>query len=111
MSFFKLLQASNRGHALMTKTLEKQIPRIHENKGDTLGDKKVYIKYFALGSNWTWYAMEYDPAERVFFGYVVGFEKEFGYFSLDELESLGGAINRDLHFTPQPLKDIKDYEA
>jgi hypothetical protein len=49
--------------------------------------------------------------EPIFFGYVIGFEKEWGYFSLSELESargpLGPPIERDLHFTPKPFSEIE----
>lgn len=49
---------------------------------------------------------EYDPAEHLCFGWVEGFEKEWGYFSLDELAEargpLGLPIERDLHFVPTP---------
>lgn len=93
---------------LMTKELEKQIPRLYsqENAGK---DAIVYVHYFHPLSNWDWYGIEYDREERLFFGYVKGFENEFGYFSLDELESVsvrGLKIERDLYWTPKPLKEI-----
>jgi len=94
---------------LLTKELENQIPplRTQEEKGM---DAVVYAKFFTPDSNWTWYITEYDPADRLFFGYVIGLENEFGYFSLDELESvkgpLGLPIERDLYFMPKPLSEI-----
>ena len=46
----------------------------------------------------------------LFFGLVIGFEKELGYFSLAELESargpMGLAIERDLHFTLGSLSEV-----
>ena len=36
----------------------------------------------------SWYISEYDPIKKLCFGLVDGFEKELGYFSLDELLSL-----------------------
>jgi hypothetical protein len=46
----------------------------------------------------------------VFFGYVIGFEKEWGYFALSELEAIRGAggltIERDLYFTPGPFGQV-----
>ena len=75
-------------------------------------DAIAQVKYFTPDANWTWYATEYDPEERVFFGLVIGLEQELGYFSLDDLEAargpLGLPIERDLHFTPAPLRDC-DY--
>lgn len=48
--------------------------------------------------------------KTTFFGLVDGFEKELGYFSLSELESvkgpLGLKIERDLYFKPTTLKKI-----
>lgn len=57
------------------------------------------LKVFDPCSSWTWYATEYDPQERLFFGLVVGLEEELGYFSLDELEAarnrMGLPLERD----------------
>lgn len=86
---------------LMTPELEKAFPALYSNE-DTGAKAKVIAKFFTPWSNWTWYATEYDPETRTFFGLVDGLEKEYGYFSLDELESvkgpLGLSIERDLHF-------------
>ncbi len=70
-------------------------------------DPVARVKFFALASSWTWYALEYDPRERMFFGLVDGFEKELGYFSLAELESLGWRVERDLYFEPTPLSALQ----
>ena len=68
----------------------------------------VYIKYFTPDSNWSWYITEYDPENRIFFGYVKGLEKEWGDTSLTELEQtrgpLGIKIKRDTSFQPKNLK-------
>jgi len=85
---------------LLTKAIEKKLPKLYANEKLTPDQVKVRVKFFTPWSNWTWYATEYDPAERRFFGLVCGFEKEFGYFSLDELAALRGPfglkIERDL---------------
>lgn len=66
-----------------------------------------------IRSRWSPYygATEYDPAEGIFFGLVQGFEVELGYFSLAELEEIRGpgglTIERDLHFEPRPLSEIR----
>lgn len=69
---------------------------------ESLGlDAPIIVKYFTPSSNWTWYATEFD-GEDLFFGLVDGFEKEMGYFSLSELETIHGpldlGIERDLYF-------------
>lgn len=70
------------------------------------------VKFFTPDANWTWYASEYD-GEDTFFGLVSGFELELGYFSLTELDGVRGAlglpVERDLYFTPQPLRDLQRY--
>lgn len=67
-------------------------------------DAPIIVKFFTPTSSWTWYATEFD-GEDMFFGLVDGFEKEFGYFSLSELESIDGphgvGIERDLYFGTQ----------
>jgi hypothetical protein len=95
---------------LLTKKLEAKLPGLREQDGK--GDDAVaFVKLFTPDSNWTWYLTEYDPEERLAFGLVDGFEKELGYFSLNELESvtgpLGLPIERDLYFKPTRLGDLK----
>ena len=91
---------------LMTKELEKRFAEIgrQESKGE---DALVVAKYFDPCSCWTWYATEYQPEERLFFGYVCGLEEEWGYFSLDELETVRGrfglGLERDIYFGEKPL--------
>lgn len=92
---------------LMTKELERKLPPLYAN--ENVDDPVVIAKYFHPMSDWTWYATEYDPIERRFFGLVDGFEKELGYFSLDEMESVkvhGLGIERDLYWTPKPLSEV-----
>ena len=94
---------------LMTKAIENVIPALYEQDG--LGDDAiVHAKFFTPDGNWTWYATEYDPETRMFFGLVDGFDKELGYFSLDELESVRGSlglpIERDAWFQPTKLSEV-----
>lgn len=94
---------------LLTKALESQLSRLYANDGRG-NEAMVIVKFFTPDSNWTWYATEYDPIERVFFGLVDGLDMELGYFSLDELESLRGPlglpIERDIYFTSVPLSSL-----
>lgn len=94
---------------LLTKELEAKLPPLYSQDGK--GDEALaLVKFFTPDSSWSWYATEYDPQERVFFGLVDGLEKEFGYFSLDELESvkgpLGLRIERDIYFEPTRIKEL-----
>lgn len=96
---------------LMTKALEAEFKKIgcQENVKDPL----VVAHFFNPCGAGDWWATEYDPETREFFGYVSIFRDhndEWGPFSLDELESvkgpLGIGIERDLHFEPTPISKV-----
>ena len=95
---------------LMTKAIEKKMPALYATEGISEPNKRAFVKYFNPVGSATWYGVEYDPDERIFFGYVDYIEKEWGYFSLDELEALrlpfGLRIERDLHFEPTLMSNI-----
>ena len=86
------------------------LPPLYSQDGKGM-DAVAQVKFFTPDSSWTWWATEYDPEERIFFGLVNGFERELGYFSLDELMEtrgpLGCYIERDEYFTSKPLKNCK----
>ena len=74
---------------------------------------EVIAKYFNPAGAGTWYAIEYDPKDRILFGYVSIFgdwNDEWGYFSLDELQNYRGrfglGIERDLSFEEQRASQI-----
>ena len=93
---------------LLTKKIREDLPKLYANEGND--DAKVIVKFFTPDSNWTWYATEFDGVDT-FFGLVDGQEKELGYFSLSELESVNGPVGlkveRDLWFEPTPLSELK----
>ena len=93
---------------LLTKELEKKLPALYSTEEIDIHEKEIVCKFFTPDSSWTWYAVEYD--DGVFFGLVDGFEKEWGYFTLAELESargnLGLPVERDMYFTPKKYKDL-----
>lgn len=92
---------------LMTKELAARFAAVGSQE-DKKGEAIVIAKFFSCRSGWTWYATEYDPETRTFFGLVQGFEIEFGSFSMDEFESIPGplGIERDRHFPERPIKDL-----
>jgi len=86
---------------LLTKQLEKRFAKVgsQEEKKDPV----IIAKFFNPQGSGTWYATEYDPVNKTFFGYVSIFgdwNDEWGTFSLAELESYVGpwglGIERDL---------------
>jgi hypothetical protein len=89
---------------LLTKELEKKLVRQAE-KNEFISDPSedfAHVKFFDPTGSWTWFASEYNPDTKTFYGLVIGHEKELGYFSLTELEELklpmGLKIERDLYF-------------
>ena len=97
---------------MLTKELEKKLPRLYETENIPVEDKIAYVKYFNPMGAGTWYGLEYDPEEKLFFGYTIITDGEFGYFSLNELESiqlpLGMHIERDIYFKPTKISEIDD---
>jgi len=93
---------------LLTQELRKQLPALGAT--EKIEDPQVLLKLFTPDSNWTWYVTEFDGKDT-FFGLVVGFEIELGYFSLSELEAttgpLGLHVERDLYFKPTPLSEVR----
>lgn len=97
---------------LLTKEIKKSLPKLYlteKQKANAI----VHAKFFTPYSYWTWYATEFDGKD-IFFGLVSGYETEYGYFSLTELESVRGpfglTIERDLYFKPKALKEISKTE-
>ena len=100
---------------LITKELEERFGQIGSQ--EEVNDPIVIAKFFYPAGAGTWFATEYDPKDKIFFGYVSLFGDycdEWGSFSLEELESFKGpfglGIERDLYFKETPSsKLIKQY--
>ena len=96
---------------LLTDELRKKLPPLYAQEKEK--DPTVYVKFFTPDSNWTWYATEGEQqnGDFIFFGYVIGQEREWGYFSLNELSSAYGPwglpIERNLYFYPKRMSEIK----
>lgn len=92
---------------LLTKEILSKLPKLYACEEQA--DPMIWCKFFTPDSNWTWYAIEFDGTDT-FYGLVDGSEKELGYFSLKELESVRGAlglpIERDLYFKPCRLSTV-----
>jgi Protein of unknown function (DUF2958) len=110
---------------LLTEELRKKLPPLYSQEHES--DPLVICKFFHPLSPWTCYAYEGSPVDAngyydtdeekvgfLFFGWVYGDFPEPGYFSLSELESvnvMGLGIERDLHFTPMRLSEVKQLHA
>ncbi|MEX2140589.1 MAG: DUF2958 domain-containing protein [Pirellulales bacterium] len=102
-------RTSHPGHDLMPADIAAQLPPLYASEGQS--DPIARLKWFTPDSSWTWYVVEYDPAQRLCFGLVIGHERELGYVSLDEILEVRGPyglpIERDLYFEPKPLSQCR----
>jgi len=99
------------GENLLDGESREKLPPLYSGEEQGL-DALAQVKFFTPDSSWSWYASEFD-GEDIFFGLVSGLEIELGYFSLAELQSVKGPmglpIERDLHFQPKSLRDMKEF--
>ena len=97
---------------LLPQAIAASLPALYTTEETRVDEKVLLVKFFDPYTQWTWYVCEYDPKERLFFGYVVGQEKEWGEFSLDELESLmmpdgiTPRTERDVNFAPTLFNNL-----
>jgi len=99
------------------------LPALYTNEANG-AEAMAPVKFFTPDSNWTWYASEGSPVDEdgfcdtdkpkvdfIFFGLVNGFELEYGYFSLSELEAIRGPmglpIERDRYYEPKTLRELE----
>jgi hypothetical protein len=106
---------------LLTKVLAKKLPDLYTTETVPDEERKIPIKFYAPWGNWTWYVLEGSPAlngrrntsgDWLFYGMIDGFEREFEFFTLSELEMVDGPfglkIQRDKYWDPETtLADVK----
>lgn len=96
---------------LITKKIENQLAKYPLYSQDNKGENAVAIcKFFLQG--YTWYVLEAQKNgnDYEFFGIVDGQYKEYGYFTLSQLQSLRGrwglGVERDMYFEPTEVKNL-----
>ena len=96
---------------LLTKELLARFAKL--GKQEDSSDPIVVAKFFNPTGAGTWYATEYDPEAKEFFGFVSIFgdwNDEWGSFSLAELENYQGkfglGIERDLYFDEKRIIEV-----
>jgi hypothetical protein len=96
---------------LLTKALVRRFAQVGSQ--ENVKDPIIIAKFFNPYGAGTWYATEYDPITRTFFGYVSIFgdwNDEWGSFSLEELMDYKGpfgiGIERDLYWQETPASTV-----
>lgn len=100
---------------LITKVIEKRLPKLYSTENVEAEKKVAVFKFFAPWCNWRWYVVEgdkLDDGDFMFFGYVQGHENEWGYFLLSELEAIRGPfglkIERDTCMMDFKMTEVLD---
>ena len=90
-----------------------RIPKLYDTENTPWEEKIIYEHYFLGGCDW--YVAEYDPMERIYFGYSIlnsdHDNAEWGYFAHNELSYIqvrGMEVDRDLHWEPKKAGSIDD---
>jgi hypothetical protein len=94
---------------LLTKEIQEQLPTLYSQEHNP--DPIALVRFFDSRGDWSWYATEFD-GENLFFGVVLGFEREIGYFSLAEFEQVNRdagyeRIQRDADYKPKRIREIQ----
>ncbi len=96
---------------LLPDELRAEIPALYSQENIKTQEKTVYARFFFPAVEWTWFVLEgkQESDDFVFFGFVIGFVEEWGYFTLNELKHInieGLIVERDLHFEPGKFCDV-----
>ena len=96
-------------NAIIPKEIRETLPDFYAST-DTI-DPLCKVKLFTPDANWTWFIIALSKEDSsTCYDYVQGLENELGYFSLEEIADVRGALNlpveRDLFFEPTKLSEI-----
>jgi hypothetical protein len=93
---------------LLTDKIKYMMPKLGSTEKTPCDEKEFIVKFFNPMGRGTWLVAEGEKQEDgdwLFFGLVDLFEKEWGYFSLSELEAVdvgfGLGIERDICYGPE----------
>lgn len=86
------------------------MPALYSNEKEDEENHVFRMRFYHPLAQWSWYAVEYDAEDKVFFGWMDGDFREWGYFSLLEmafLEVRGVRIMWDVDFKPVRYGELK----
>jgi hypothetical protein len=95
----------------LDKSRLSSMPRLSEAQGMPFPERWVQVRF--CRENGEWFAVEYDPEQQLFYGYinVRPGPPYWGYFGLDEIvdcwiPSLCPELEMDLNWAPRQVKEI-----
>jgi hypothetical protein len=96
---------------MLDRSRLSNLPKLFETMDVPFPERSVQMRF--LRENGEWFAVEYDPLQRLFYGYINARPgpPHWGFFGLDEIEdcwipSLCPEAELDLDWTPKKVKDI-----
>ena len=88
----------------MIKDLLKDVPELYSQDGKGI-KADVYLVLEGI-NGWKWYITEYNEKDNLAFGYVKGFENEWGYIDIEEIQN---NINKGyIYIKSQEIKQLKE---
>lgn len=100
---------------LLTQEIISELRKspLYSHEKDEPNTVPIIVKFFTPDSSWTWFVTEGEEqanGDWEFFGMVHGHEKELGYFTLSELQSIRGhlglKVERDMWFGKTFLSEV-----
>lgn len=85
----------------------RKVPALYAQ--EKTADKMIYLRLTLFAFDWQWFVCECEIQKNdiLFFGYVVGFENEWGYFRLRELIQTG-RMQIDGDFKPMKFSKAQE---
>ena len=86
------------------------MPALYSTEREDAENHIFLMRFYHPLAQYSWYAVEYDPEDKVFFGWTDGDFQEWGYFYLLEmafLEVRGVRIMWDVDFMPVRFGELK----
>ena len=93
-----------------SKKILEIIPGLFKTEDIPPEERLVYIHFLIEG--WDWYIVEYDPEDRIFFGFVDGESvpfPEWGYIEYENLKALrSGPVEVEIekNWKIRPMKEV-----
>ena len=89
-----------------------KLPRLYSTEHTPASEMLIHEHFFLGGCDW--YAAEYSPEERIFFGFAILNDDlqnaEWGYVSFDEMRSInvrGIEVDHDLHWQRRKASQVE----